>query len=107
MASKPANYKEEMREKAYFNSHIVRKYGITKEEYLAKLEAQDGKCAICRQPPEVGNAKQRLHVDHNHESGEVRGLLCFACNSGIGQFKESLQLLNLAANYIGRYSDMT
>ena len=55
-------------------SHLKRKYGLTLEEYDAMLEAQGGVCAICGEPrPE----ERTLHVDHDHETGAIRGLLCF------------------------------
>jgi DNA-binding transcriptional MerR regulator len=60
------------------DSRLRHRYGITLEEYEEMLERQDGRCAICRRPPPEG---KRLHVDHNHETGEVRGLLCSWCNT--------------------------
>lgn len=55
---------------------LQRLYGITAAQYDEMLEAQDGKCAVCRKPP----GKQRLNVDHDHKTGLVRGLLCWTCN---------------------------
>jgi hypothetical protein len=60
--------------------NLIKRYGITLENYEAMLEAQDGGCYICGNPP---NAK-RLHVDHCHETGAVRGLLCAGCNRTLG-----------------------
>jgi hypothetical protein len=54
---------------------------------------QDGVCAICGRPnPE--------HVDHDHETGAVRGILCFNCNGGLGQFRDSIDALLSAASYL-------
>jgi len=78
-------------------SHLMRKYGITLEQYDAMLLAQGGGCAICGTPEPEGTS---LHVDHHHDSGEVRGLLCFGCNAGIGQFREDRDLLLAAAEYL-------
>ena len=57
------------------------------------LGRQDGLCAICRSAPAA-------HVDHDHETGAVRALLCFNCNGGLGQFKDDPLLLQLAAAYV-------
>jgi hypothetical protein len=54
-------------------------HGVTQEKYAEMLRAQDGKCAICRQEP-----KGYLHVDHDHDTQAVRGLLCFRCNVQLG-----------------------
>jgi|SRR5215469_9672883 len=54
----------------------ARELGVTEEEYERLLKEQDGGCAICGNPPK----SRRLHVDHNHRTGKVRGLLCFRCN---------------------------
>jgi hypothetical protein len=61
------------------------------------LKAQGGQCAICREPP---NPKISLHVDHDHRTGRVRGLLCFTCNNGLGQLQDSPVLLRKAAAYV-------
>jgi hypothetical protein len=79
--------------------HLKRKYGITLEDYERMLEAQGGVCAICGEPrPE----ERTLHVDHDHETGEVRGLLCFRCNNALGDFREQYELFQKAADYLDR-----
>jgi hypothetical protein len=80
------------------------KYGLDDETYTRMLEMQAGKCAICDAPQE----KQRygkLHVDHCHSSGEVRGLLCAACNTSLGLFRDSPRFLRLAASYLEHFSE--
>lgn len=62
------------------------KYGISTEDYEQMLRAQDGKCAICGASP----GKHRLSVDHNHETGAVRALLCISCNTGVGYFERPI-----------------
>ncbi len=74
-------------------------YGITSEEYKALHTAQKGKCAICGTAP---TTKRGLHVDHCHETGKVRGLLCHGCNTALGSFKDNTNLLNNAINYLKR-----
>ena len=56
--------------------------------------AQDGRCAIC------GAVSGRLFVDHCHTTGNVRGLLCVACNNALGQFRDSVSALRRAIDYL-------
>jgi hypothetical protein len=82
-------------------------YGITPEEYDAMYERQDGRCGICGDrkyswQPGLG-VKGRspfLVVDHDHETGRVRGLLCTRCNIGIGQFREDPAIMRTAIQYV-------
>lgn len=84
------------------NRSLLRRYGLTEIDYVALLQQQGGVCAICRQPPAVvtgqryANRYGRLHVDHDHETGRVRGLLCGNCNRGIGMLKHDPALLRNA-----------
>jgi hypothetical protein len=79
--------------------HLKRKYGITIDDYEAMLVAQGGGCAICHAPEPEGHS---LHVDHDHDTGAVRGLLCFNCNAGLGKFGEDIELLSAAVVYLRR-----
>lgn len=97
-------YKREYRQsenfkRAFRKWHLKKKYGLTPEQYDEMLEAQGGGCAICGTPP----GDIALHVDHCHETGRVRGLLCFPCNAGLGQFKHDPELLLAAASYAGAH----
>ena len=74
------------------------KFGITAEEYDAM--AADG-CQICGS--EETRPGYSLHVDHCHETGSVRGVLCSSCNLSIGKMKDSPSLLRLAAEYLERH----
>lgn len=76
----------------------LKKYNLTIVGYNALLLAQDGCCAICRKPPE----KHRLSVDHDHETGRVRGLLCGNCNAMLGHAHDNVQTLELAIKYLVR-----
>ncbi|MEU6705761.1 endonuclease VII domain-containing protein [Streptomyces wuyuanensis] len=80
----------------YYLKHA---YGITFDEYQTMLMAQEGKCAICREPCKVHS---RLSVDHCHETQEIRGLLCLRCNSAIGLLNEDPSRLRAAADYLAR-----
>jgi hypothetical protein len=64
-----------------------------REELLLR---QGGGCAICGRTP----GKISLHVDHDHETGEIRGLLCVGCNNALGQFRDDLRLLVRAGEYV-------
>lgn len=75
----------------------TRKYGITPEIYNELLQKQDKVCAICKQ---TCTYKPRLSIDHSHETGKVRGLLCGNCNTGIGKFKDSKELMLNAIKYL-------
>ena len=73
--------------------HLMRRYGIGADEFDELVRLQGGVCAICgRESPE--------HVDHDHETGAVRGILCFNCNGGLGQFRDSIDALDAAAAYL-------
>lgn len=67
---------EDARKAKAHERYVVRAYGLSAGEYAARLDAQQGRCAICGNRPR----NRRLAVDHNHETGEVRGLLCYQCN---------------------------
>ena len=78
---------------------LKRTYGITKDEYDAMLEMQQAKCGIC----ECNLAEGRTtHVDHDHKTGNIRGLLCRNCNLGIGLFEDSTETLKNAIAYLGK-----
>lgn len=73
--------------------HLRRRYGIGEKDVEELLAEQGGVCAICGAPdPE--------HVDHDHGAGYVRGGLCFNCNGGLGQFRDSVEYLGKAINYL-------
>jgi len=78
-------------------SYLKREYGLTVAEYDAMLAAQGGACAVCLRPPTPGIS---LHVDHDHETGRVRGLLCFRCNNALGDLDDDPGLLRAAARYL-------
>ncbi|WP_428950971.1 endonuclease VII domain-containing protein [Streptomyces sp. cg35] len=83
------------------NATLKKKYGITVDDYERMLAEQDGCCAIC--PSTALEESKFFHVDHCHATGRVRGLLCNACNRGLGQFADDPDRLRTAAAYIERY----
>ncbi len=78
----------------------MRKYGITANDYHRILEEQGGGCAICGVKNSGDRKESRLHVDHCHDTGKVRGVLCSNCNLGIGKFKHDSEILIKAAMYL-------
>jgi hypothetical protein len=83
----------------YRAKHLEAKYGITLEEYDVMLKEQDGKCAICK-IEEKYTEKSRLCVDHDHETGMIRKLLCKKCNQGIGLLQDNPDFCRSAADYL-------
>lgn len=76
-------------------------YGITPEQFEAMLAAQGGKCAICRTGTWKGK-HNKPHLDHDHVTGAVRGILCGGCNNGLGNFGDDPARLRAAADYLER-----
>lgn len=76
--------------------------GLNALEYRAYFEAQEGRCAICRGEP-AEKPWGRLQVDHCHESGDVRGLLCGRCNRGLGNFSDDPAVIQAALVYLAKH----
>lgn len=72
--------------------------GVSKEQFDEAWRAQDGKCAICADELRAGNAGHA--ADHCHQTKKFRGILCHACNTGLGKFKDSPELLMKAKAYL-------
>jgi hypothetical protein len=73
------------------------KYGISTEEYERLYDLQLGRCGICLTPL---TETKKIHVDHHHETGVVRGLLCNLCNPGLGFFQDDIHILERAVAYL-------
>jgi hypothetical protein len=88
------------------DSHLRSKFGITLSDYADMAAAQGNKCAICEKPETATrNGKLKaLAVDHNHATGQVRALLCVACNTGLGKFCDDGDLLLKAKKYLDHHS---
>ena len=76
--------------------YLQRAYGIGLDDYEALLAARGGACWICQKPPK----KRRLHVDHDHLTGKVRGLLCWLCNTSLEKYHDRPAILRQAASYL-------
>jgi hypothetical protein len=76
--------------------HLRRTFNMSQADYDEMLARQGGGCRICGKPPK----KISLHVDHDHETDEIRGLLCVGCNNALGQFHDDAGLLIRAISYL-------
>ena len=81
--------------------YVERTYGLEPGEYDRMLEAQDGRCAICGKQPRT----KRLSVDHDHNTGRVRGLLCQPCNRGLRSFEFDFIPAQQVAYYVQAIAD--
>lgn len=103
LAAMPDRLSKEGRRKYNESDRLRRYYGIDLEEYNKIFAKQFGCCAICLKHQASFN--KRLSVDHNHETGQIRGLLCFHCNTGLGHFKDQPGVLISAINYLKQTPD--
>lgn len=112
----PAKYKEYAKKGSSKNAAIIairkciKKYGLTIEAYLVLIESCKNTCMICglEETRNLGkdNKITRLSVDHCHLTNKVRGLLCFKCNLGLGKFKDDINLLQNAIDYLKKHQDV-
>lgn len=90
------------------NKSLKRHYGITVDDFERMRNEQNGVCKICKKPEtridSTSKKIRRLAVDHCHNSGKVRGLLCSSCNVALGSFKDDIQLLQKAIDYLRFHS---
>lgn len=93
---KRAKERQESQPKSARHFHL-RQFGISEDDYDRMLQDQDGRCAICFKECSTG---RNLAVDHCHETGQVRGLLCTRCNMGIGYFSDDPNVILQAARYL-------
>ena len=91
----------ESRQKQRKNYLLQKTYGLTSEEFYSKLEQQNNSCAICGA---IWDGKRHFHVDHNHKTEKIRDILCGKCNPGLGNFKDSYELLLKAAEYLRKHN---
>ncbi len=96
---KNREYQERVR--GYYYKH---RYGITIETYEEMLKNQNGACAICGKNHKHKTQKY-LHVDHNHKTGQVRGLLCGKCNHAIGLVNDDVNVLSKIIEYLYRHQE--
>lgn len=86
--------------------NLKRYYGLTGEEYGAMVAAQGGLCMVCKKPETAmfNGRPKAMHVDHCHETGVIRAILCGSCNQMLGNAKDDPSILRAAADYIEEYA---
>lgn len=85
-------------------SRLKSKYGLSEATFQLILDSQGGGCAICRTLLDPTKRDRKTHVDHDHKTGAVRGILCLNCNSGIGRLGDDIARLEAAAAYLKKHS---
>ena len=80
------------------NWHLRIRYGLMPAQYAQMIKDADGKCCLCGRPAD------KLMIDHDHATKKVRELLCRFCNTGLGQFGDSIELLERAIAYLRKHS---
>lgn len=95
--------RDRLKNRQYSREYI---YGITPSDYVKMWEAQNGICAICKlaETRIIKGTLSSLSIDHNHTTGQIRGLLCDSCNKIIGLLKESPELCLAMSNYIAYWN---
>lgn len=105
--SKKQKYYNQKYDSKRKNWRLKKRYGITIEEFNLILNSQNNSCAICKTPTgefskQLGK-ERNLAVDHCHETGKVRGILCYRCNMGIGFLQNNPEITNAATKYLSKY----
>lgn len=96
-------YLSSEKRKAYYRERLLRaKFNLSLEKYAAMVVQQNGGCAICGTLEEKAGRFGVFDVDHDHETGIVRGLLCSRCNRGIGVFSDNVELVRRAFEYLAK-----
>src|ERR1035437_940016 len=91
-------------------NRLLKVFGLTEVDYAVRLASQNGLCAICRHPEVVFDPRakkiRRLAIDHDHDTNKIRELLCSSCNRALGLFGDDVLLLEAAAAYLRKHSDV-
>jgi len=93
--------------RSYRNHYYRSTYGITADDFDLMLAEQGGCCEICKVPLDINSNPSKAHLDHNHTTGDIRGILCVRCNKGIGFFLENEIFLASAIDYLRKYNGGT
>ena len=88
------------------NRHIRHKYGLEPEDYNQLVKKQKGLCAICHKEPDINKQHPKLVIDHSHLTAKIRSHLCHKCNQALGLFKEDIQSLTNAIEYLKKHKEI-
>jgi nitrate/TMAO reductase-like tetraheme cytochrome c subunit len=99
-------WRESLPEAEKWRLYLLSRHRLTPEQYDAMLKAQGGGCAICGHKDAGDSHQRQIHVDHNHETGKIRGLLCGRCNRGLGLFTDDLGKLAAASSYLLQHTNV-
>ena len=105
LLTKKNKYYQKNKERILRNNDVSRmfqRYGITPKERKEIHRLQDGKCLICKDPVTLMN--RNTHIDHDHKTGKVRGLLCIRCNNLLGSARDNIEILQSAIEYLQKNS---
>jgi len=80
-----------------FNYKLKSQYGLSRDQYELMIKNQNNRCIICGNP---FTTPKHTHIDHDHKTGSVRGVLCSNCNTGIGFFRENIDIMISAIKYL-------
>lgn len=84
-----------------------RKYGLSEAQFEYLMQRSGNRCEVCGSPPtETSGPGMRLHIDHCHNTGRVRGVICANCNRALGQVKDSAERLRALAHYLENVKDI-
>lgn len=118
-AAKDAEYRERHRQSAErsnkkkrsrpgsYRKEVLKRHGLTVQQYESLLAKQGGVCAICHRPDPGREGYEHLHVDHDHATGLVRGLLCHGCNTALGFVGDEIETLRSMVRYLERHVSAT
>ena len=84
-------------------SYLRKKYGITIEQYEAMICEHNNVCVICFRSPRGNGSRAKLHIDHCHETGKIRGLICPNCNTALGMVEDNTNILKRMIEYVERH----
>jgi Recombination endonuclease VII len=85
--------------------HLMKFYGLELDKFNEMIEDQNNKCPICKN--ELEETPRAKAVDHNHETGKIRSILCSLCNMGLGSFRDNEEYLRAAIDYLQKHKEVS